>query len=115
MLMIDSIAGHLRVLKARGIFSRLGIVDRLMLSPEGYGHDEHKKLTRWLYKKGVRTFTWNFHSPSVVPGMTMYTRSEQEVSRFLDSFRRYFDFFLGEFEGVATTPMNIRRQLETAR
>lgn len=106
-------AGHFEFLKARGILSRLGIVDRLMLSPEGYCAEEHRKLTRYLYNRGVRTFTWNFHSPTVVPGMTMYTQSDQDVQKFLDSFRRYFDFFLEEIKGKFTTPSKIKQNLET--
>jgi hypothetical protein len=110
-----NLAGHFNFIKARGILSRLGLVDRLMLSPEGYVTDEHKKITRYLFNKGVRTFTWNFHSPTVVPGMTMYTRSRDEVDGFLDSFRRYFDFFLNELGGVATTPTQIKQQLVEQR
>ena len=109
------LAGHFNFLKAKGILSKLGIVDRLMLSPEGYEPEEHKKLTRHLYNLGVRTFTWNFHSPSVVPGMTMYTQSNRDVTRFLDSCRWYFDYFLGEFKGVTTTPMRVKQQLETEK
>ena len=110
---IYNVSGHLNLLKARGILSRLSIVDRLMLSPEGYTTNEHKKLTRFLYNKGVRTFTWNFHSPTVVPRMTMYTQNKKQVQDFLDSFRRYFDFFFGELSGEATTPTQIKSQLET--
>ena len=111
---IYNLAGHFSFIKARGILSRLGLVDRLMLSPEGYNTEEHKKITRYLFRKGVRTFTWNFHSPTVVPGMTMYTQSDRDVQSFLDSFRRYFDFFFDDLDGVATTPTLIMDQLETA-
>jgi len=107
-----NLAGHFNFIKARGILSRLGIVDRLMLSPEGYSSAEHKKLTEYLYNQGVRTFTWNFHSPTVVPGMTMYTRTNADVKVFLDSFRHYFDYFFGKLGGVATTPIQLKDQLE---
>jgi len=107
-----NLSGHFNIIKARGILSKLSIVDRLMLSPEGYTTKEHIKLTRYLLKKGVRKFTWNFHSPSVVPNKTMYTNNNKQVEQFLDSFRRYFDFFLGELSGVATTPLQLKAQLE---
>lgn len=107
-----NISGHLNKIKARGVLSKLSIVDRLMLSPEGYTTQEHIKLTRFLMNNGVRTFTWNFHSPTVVPNMTMYTSNNKQVEQFLDSFRRYFDFFLGELSGVATTPLQLKAQLE---
>jgi hypothetical protein len=109
------IAGHLSLVKARGLLSHLSIVDRLMLSPEGYSSVEHRKLTKHLYSKGLRTFTWNFHSPSVVPGMTMYTQTAKEVSEFLDSFKYYFDFFFGELGGEVTTPSKLRVQLEALK
>ncbi|MBL7005022.1 MAG: polysaccharide deacetylase family protein [Gammaproteobacteria bacterium] len=105
-------SGYLNIFKARGILSRLSIVDRLMLSPEGYSTEEHIKLTRFLYNKGVRTFTWNFHSPTVVPSLTMYTKDNKQLQQFLDTFKRYFDFFLGELSGEATTPLKLKAQLE---
>lgn len=107
-----SAAGTLNKLKARAILSRIGAVDRLMLSPEGYSTKEHIKITQYLLNKGVRTFTWNFHSPSVVPGMTMYTKTEKDLVNFLDSFRRYFDFFFDRLRGSATTPTRLKEQME---
>lgn len=107
-----NISGYFNVIKARGILSRLAIVDRLMLSPEGYSSKEHIKLTRFLYNKGVRTFTWNFHSPTVVPNQTMYTKNNKEVQQFLDTFKRYFDFFFDELSGEATSPLKLKAQLE---
>ncbi len=110
-----NVAGYLHFLKARGILSRLGLVDRLMLSPEGYETEEHVKLSRFLFDQGVRTFTWNFHSPTVVPGMTMYTQTEKDVQHFLDKFRRFFDFFFNEMKGVASTPTLLKAELENIK
>jgi hypothetical protein len=105
-------AQALRKFKAPGILSRLGAVDRLMLSPEGFSPAEHIKVTRALYNRGLRTFTWSFHSPSVVPGNTSYVQDEAQLREFLDSFRRYFDFFFNELGGQASTPTRIRKQME---
>ena len=100
-------------LKLPGILSRLGIVDRLVLTPEGYTHEEHVKITEFLYHKGVRTFTWSFHSPTVMPGTTPYVENEQDVKNFLDSFHRYFEFFFTTMGGVATTPLLLKNKLES--
>lgn len=108
-------ATRLERIKLPGIFSRLNLVDRLVLSPEGYSPPEHRKLTRALLGRGVRTFTWSFHSSSAMPGPAPYVRSEADLARFLDSFRRFFDFFLGELGGVAMTPRELRAQLESSR
>lgn len=107
-------AGHLHLLKARAILSRLSIVDRLMLSPEGFTTKEHKKLTQYLYDRGVRVFSWNLHSTSVVPGLTSYNKTEKDVNDFLDSFRRYFDYFFEELNGVTTTPTQVKKDLDNA-
>jgi hypothetical protein len=109
---IYNLAHYFEFIKARGILSRLNIVDRLMLSPEGYTSKEHIKLTKFLYNKGVRTFTWNFHSPSVVPGMTAYTQNEQELTQFLDSFRYFFDFFFTQLGGEASTPTKLKQMIK---
>ena len=99
--------------KLPGVLSKMGIVDRLVLTPEGYTHKEHVKITKFLYHKGVRTFTWSFHSPTVMPGTTPYVENERDVQRFLDLFHQYFDFFFNTMDGVATTPMLLKNKLES--
>jgi len=105
------LASALELFRGPGILARLRAVDRLMLSPEGYSSAEHIRLTRDLFARGIRTFTWSFHSPSVVPGNTSYVDTSAELQVFLDSFYRYFDFFFGEFGGEASSPAMLREQL----
>ena len=100
-------------LRVPGILSRLRILDRLVLSPEGFTTREHLGLTRSLLHRGVRTFTWSFHSPSVLPGCTPYVRSNRDLEKFLNSFRRYFDYFLGHLGGKTMTPLELKLYLET--
>lgn len=91
-----------------GIFSRLGLFERIVLTPEGITSEEHLRLTRTLYKAGQQVFSFTYHSPSLGVGYTPYVRSGQDLSGFLDKFERYFDFFFGELGGRAATPMEIR-------
>ena len=102
----------LKGLRIPGILSRLGALDRLRLSPEGCSPQEHIALTKALLQAGVRTFTWTFHSPSVVPGHTPYIQSDQDASRFHDAFRRYFDDFFGTLGGITMTPLALKRHVE---
>ena len=111
-LPLFQVAQRFKKFKAPGILARLGAVDRLMLSPEGFCPAEHIKLTRALYKRGLRNFTWSFHSPSVVPGHTAYVQTDKDLQQFLDSFRRYFDFFFDELRGEASTPTRTRELME---
>lgn len=94
-----------------GIFSRLGLFDRIVLTPEGITWEDHQRLTRSLYRAGQRVFSFTYHSPSLAVGCTPYVQSEQELAGFLDKFKRYFDFFFGELGGRAATPMEIRSLL----
>lgn len=105
-------ADKLKKMRVPGMLAKISAVDRLILSPEGFSTRNHIDLTNYLYRKGVKTFTWSFHSPSIVPGCTPYVKSEKDLSIFLDSFRRYFDFFFGQFQGKASTPTKIRQLLE---
>ena len=100
-----------RALHAPGVLSRLAAVDRLRLSPEGFTPRHHRRLTEHLLQLGVRTFVWSFHTPSLVPGHTPYVKSEAELDVFLDRFREYFDYFLGEIGGVTMTPLELKAAL----
>lgn len=96
-----------RRLKATAISSRLRILDRLILTPEGITHTEHRRLTRTLLDSGHRVFCFTYHSPSLEPGCTPYVGSERDLAVFLDRFDRYFDWFLNELGGRAVTPQDI--------
>lgn len=97
--------------RAVGIMARLGVVNKVMLSPEGHSLDEMQALTRSLVARGVRTFSMTLHSPSVQPGCTPYVRSAQDLDEFLARIDAYCGFFLGEIGGVASTPEDFRRTL----
>jgi hypothetical protein len=94
-----------------GVLSRLRVVNKIMLSPEGSTLEEMKALTRSLLRRGVRTFSLTMHSPSVEPGCTPYVRTTAELGQFLDRVRAYCDFFLGELGGVAGTPEDFLESL----
>ncbi|MEM9378859.1 MAG: polysaccharide deacetylase family protein [Planctomycetota bacterium] len=94
-----------------GILARSGLVERILLSPEGYERDDLERLTRALLARGERVFTLSLHTPSLVPGYTSYVRSAQDLDAFLGRIRDYLDFFLGELGGRATTPDALRDEL----
>ncbi|MBF0454215.1 MAG: polysaccharide deacetylase family protein [Magnetococcales bacterium] len=101
----------LRWAKGPGILSRLGALDRLGLSPEGYDFSDLKRLTDAQLRLGVRTFSFCFHSPSVMPGCTPFVSNQADLEQFLDRFRHYFDYFLGQLKGVSWTPLTYRDHL----
>jgi hypothetical protein len=96
------------------VLSRVGAIERSRLSPEGFDHAAHRRLTRTLLERGVRIFVFSFHSPSMLPGCTPYVRDERELSQFLDTCRRYYEYFLGELGGVSRTPQQLVAELRAA-
>ena len=101
----------LRALRGPGVLSRSGVVNRVMLSPEGNRLHEMIALTRALLADGLTLFSLTFHSPSVVPGHTPYVRSQADLSTFLTTIERYFEFFFGELGGQPSTPERFRQDL----
>jgi hypothetical protein len=86
-----------------GILSRLGLLTRLRLSPEGGSLAGLICQTRAAFAAGTRLFMLTYHSSSLLPGATQYVRSETDRREFLKTLDGYLRFFLGEFGGRADT------------
>jgi glycosyltransferase involved in cell wall biosynthesis len=93
-------------LKARtlGLVSHLGLLERIVLTPEGATVTELRRLTRALLSRGRRVFVFHYRSSSLLPGVTDYIRSAQDLSCLLATIESYFRFFFRELDGVAMTP-----------
>ncbi len=102
----------LRWARLPGIATRLGALERIRLSPEGFTLAEMTRLTRALMARGHRTFVLSFHSPSVCPGHTPYVRDDADLEAFLEKLNRYYGFFKGPLNGRVTTPHEIKIELE---
>ena len=98
-------------LHAPGFAARLGLLERIRLTPEGIDHAAHRRLTESLLAQGQRIFSLTYHSPSLEPGHTPYVRSEAELRAFLETLDRYLDYFFNELGGRPTTPMELYRAL----
>jgi len=90
------------------IAARLGIVERIRLTPEGSTLEECKRLTRAMLSEGQRVFVVSYHSPSLEPGNTPYVRSQEDLKTFLGWLSGYFEFFMGEVGGEPSTATEIR-------
>ncbi len=97
-----------------GIFARLGLLERIRLTPEGNSFAEMRRLTDALLAAGQRLFVLSYHSPTVVAGHTPYTRNEAELANFLATLERYCDYFFGACSGRATTLLEVRAALATS-
>jgi hypothetical protein len=94
------------------IASRLRLLERLRLTPEGYTLAEMQRLTRALRARGQCTFVLSLHSPSVVPGNTPYVRSDADLRVLLGRLQGYLAFFRDELSGRFMTPLALKAELE---
>jgi len=99
----------------RGLFARLRLFDRIPSSPEGVSLSELRRLTQTLLSRGNRTFVFNYHSSSLLPGSTEYVRSPSELAGFLRRIEGYIEFFIGELGGVSMTPSELLAALLRVR
>lgn len=98
-----------------GIAARLGLLERIRLTPEGVSFEEMRRLARAMHAAGHRVFVFSYHSPSLDPGRTPYVASGAELGRFLDACARFFEFFMGELGGEPSTPGTVREAALAAR
>lgn len=101
----------LECLKFTGLFSKLGLSDRLRLSPEGFSFAEQVKLVETLIARGQRVFTLSLHSSSVMVGGSPYATTKNEVNQLLRKTDAFLDYFINELGGGVTSPINLKEKL----
>ncbi|MBX9698667.1 MAG: glycosyltransferase [Acetobacteraceae bacterium] len=97
-----------------GGMSRLGLLERIRLSPEGMTVEEAKRLTRMMLAEGHRVFVLTYHSPSLEPGNTPYVRDAGQLRQFLGWLEEYYGFFGEELGGHCGTWRDVRFGAEAA-
>lgn len=91
-----------------GLCARSGILERIVLSPEGITLDEQKRLVRAMLGRGKRVFSYAYHSSSLLPGGSPFVKSLAERDQFLERMDKFFSFFINEMGGKASTPLELR-------
>ena len=97
-----------------GVFSRLGLLERITLTPEGRSIQELKRLTQLLLHRGQRVFTFNYHSSALLPGYTPYVRSQADLDRMVGTIDEYLHYFIEEIGGITMTPTEFRSAVMSA-
>ena len=81
-----------RAPQARGVLSRLGLLERIPLTPEGVGVEEAIRGIDMALDAELPVLMFSFHSPSLAPGHTPYVRSEDDLDQLYDWWRRIFAY-----------------------
>jgi glycosyltransferase involved in cell wall biosynthesis len=95
--------------------SRLGLIERIRLTPEGIAIDEGKRLIRRMIADGQRVFVVTYHSPSLEPGGTPYVKTAEDLTRFLAWLEEFYDFFTKEIGGQCVSWRDVRNALLPVR
>jgi hypothetical protein len=104
--------GRIARLRPLALASRLRLLERIRLTPEGHTLAEMKRLTRALLARGQRTFVLSLHSPSVAPGHTPYVRTDADLVALLLRLSEYLRFFRDGLRGRFVTPQALKAELE---
>ena len=86
-------------LRLGGVAARVGLLERLRLSPEGHTLQDMVRQTRAALAQGTRLFTLTYHSSSLLPGAAPYVRDEADRRAFLQKLDGYCAHFMGPLGG----------------
>ncbi len=98
-------------LRLAGIAARLGLLERLRLSPEGHSLADLVRQTRAALARGTRVFMLTYHSSALLPGATSYVHSAAERDAFVATIDAYLRFFLGPAGGRSSTAARLAAEL----
>jgi hypothetical protein len=102
-----------RLPEMRGVLAKLGLMERIPLTPEGVTVDEALRGIDIAIDEGLPVLVFSFHSPSVSPGYSPYVRSDDDLDAFYTWWRAAFDCL--KRRGVApTTIADIMASVELA-
>lgn len=73
-----------------GALARLGLLERITLTPEGVTAKEALRGLELALETGLPLTVLSFHSPSLMPGLSPYTSSESEVDELYDWFEKIY-------------------------
>ncbi|MGB3378360.1 MAG: polysaccharide deacetylase family protein [Allopontixanthobacter sediminis] len=86
-----------------GILSKLSLLERISLTPEGISVEEALRGIDIALDDGLPILVLSFHSPSLVPGNTPYVRTEEDLDRFYDWWRTIYSYL----DKRGTAPTNV--------
>lgn len=92
------------------VISKLGIVERIPLTPEGISAREAREAIDVALDDGLAMLVFSFHSPSLSAGHTPYVRTSDDLDRFYDWWRE----IIGHLAEQNVQPVSIDELLAEA-
>lgn len=95
---------------ARAVLARLGLVERIALTPEGIPAERARTAIDIAIDRRLPVLTFSFHSPSLTPGNTPYVRDDTDLLEFY----RWWDVVLGHLARRGIEPTTAAALLSSA-
>ena len=99
-----------RLPRGGAIAARLGLLNRVPLTPEGVSRAEALEAIRISVGEGLRLLNFAFHSPSLVPGHTPYVRDAAD----LRCFWAWWEDVLNLLDRLSVRPATLDEVLDAA-
>lgn len=87
--------------KLGGVLSKLGLLERIGLTPEGVSVEEALRAVDIALDDNLPVLVLSFHSPSLAAGQTPYVRDEDDLDDLFDWLRSVYGYL--ETRGVRPT------------
>lgn len=84
-------------LRLRGLAYKLGLLQKIWLSPEMSNHIEMRKLVNIYVKKNINIINLMFHSTTLVPGLTPFVKNSTDQKKFYQTLRMFFKSILEDY------------------
>ncbi|WP_209347295.1 polysaccharide deacetylase family protein [Pontixanthobacter sp. CEM42] len=100
-----------RIPRMLGIASKIGMLERISLTPEGVTADEALRGIDMAIDDQLPLLVLSFHSPSLAPGYTPYVHTEDDLDALYDWWRRIYTYL--DMRGIrSTTVKQIMQSVE---
>lgn len=101
-----------RSLMLPAVLARLGILERITLSPEGQSYEDMVRLVEEQLNWNKSVFCISFHSSSLTPGGSPFVGSDQDVAELIDRTARLVDYLTKTHDFVPSTPISYYRAVK---
>jgi hypothetical protein len=96
-----------------GIFSRLGLLERLRLTPEGHSFDDMRRQTEAALARGDRYLVLTYHSSSLMTGGSPFSQTVSARDRVAQSLTQYIRYFTGIPHYATTTVSRLATRMRS--
>ena len=90
-----------------GILVKSGLLERVPLTPDGIGSQDHIRVVKSMMATGLNYFNYAYHSSSLMIGGSPYVKNQTELEEFIQNMDDFFACYVNEIGGCFKTPLEL--------